>query len=148
MNTLYPVKLSVTLSPVNHNAGLPLQIGVDNNLTEICLSKTTTLNFDFETTNTICTLSVEFLDKKDQEVVVVDQVDFFGIQDPRFAWAGIYCPQYPEPWATEQRLQGISLKPELCPHTYLSWPGTWTLTFSVPVFTWIHQTQGLGWIYS
>jgi hypothetical protein len=32
-------------------------------------------------------------------------------------------------------------------HTYLSWNGKWTLTFDVPVFTWIHRVQNLGWIY-
>ena len=148
MNTPYPVKLSLTLSPINHDAALSLRVGINDDLTQISLSKTTTINFDFESTNTICTLNVEFLEKKDQEAIIIEKVDFFGIQDPRFAWAGMYQPQYPEPWATEQKLQGINLKSELCPHTYLSWPGAWTLTFSIPVFTWIHQTQSLGWIYN
>ena len=65
------------------------------------------------------------------------------IQDPKFAWAGIYRPEYPEPWASEQ----TNLATELSSHTYLGWNGTWRLTFGVPVFTWIHQVQNLGWIY-
>ena len=79
--------------------------------------------------------------------MVVQQVEFFGITDPRFAWAGVYEPQYPEPWATEQFDSGVILQPQLSPHTYLSWPGIWTLTFELPVFSWIHNIQGLGWLY-
>ena len=33
------------------------------------------------------------------------------------------------------------------PTSYLGFNGKWTLTFTVPVFTWIHQTQNQGWIY-
>jgi hypothetical protein len=52
-------------------------------------------------------------------------------------------PEYPEPWASEQS----NLESELTAHPYLGWNGCWSLTFGVPVFTWIHQTQNLGWIY-
>jgi hypothetical protein len=31
---------------------------------------------------------------------------------------------------------------------YLGWNGTWKLDIVTPIFTWIHKTQGLGWIYS
>jgi hypothetical protein len=121
-------------------------IGIDQNVTTVNLQDTTTINFEFATTKS-CTLTVELLDKQDQEAVIVENVSFFGIEDPKFAWTGIYEPKYPEPWATQQRSLGVALKPQLCPHTYLGWPGKWTLTFDVPVFTWIHQTQNLGWIY-
>jgi len=147
MATTYLVKLAVTLQPVHHSTALPVRIGINKNLTEIRLQKTATLNFEFDARDT-CQLIVELLDKQDQEAVIIERVDFFGIQDPKFAWAGVYEPRYPEPWATQQIDQGMELKPKLCPHTYLGWPGKWTLTFTVPVFTWIHQTQNLGWIYS
>jgi hypothetical protein len=125
---------------------MPVIIGIDQNVTTVNLQDTTTINFEFATTKS-CTLTVELLDKQDQEAVIVESVSFFGIKDPKFAWTGIYEPDYPEPWATEQCSLGVVLKPQLCPHTYLSWNGKWRLTFSVPVFTWIHQTQDLGWIY-
>jgi hypothetical protein len=95
------------------------------------------VNFEFDAVDTCC-LTVELLDKQDQEAVIVQDVSFFGILlIPKFAWAGVYTPNYPEPWATEQQNQGVVLKQQLCPHTYLGWPGKWTLTFDVPVFTWI-----------
>jgi hypothetical protein len=146
MATTYPVKLAVTLKPVHVARPLVVNIGIDKNLIKTTLHDTSTIHFEFETNN-VCTLTVELPNKIDQEAVIVESVSFFGIQDPRFAWDGVYKPVYPEPWATEQRAQGLVLESQLCPHTYLGWPGKWTLTFSVPVFTWIHETQNLGWIY-
>jgi len=151
----YPVKMSVTLRPIRHQDPPRIRIGINNNLSEMELTELTTIDFDFVATQD-CQLIVEFLNKTDQDcvpdqnldkAVVIESVDFFGISDPRFAWAGVYEPVYPESWATEQQEQGVALKQQLCPHTYLSWNGKWTLTFSVPVFTWIHRLQNLGWIY-
>lgn len=143
MTTTYPVKLSVTLRPVD----LPnVRIGVNGNLFPIVLDQTNTMHFEFESADT-SNLTVELVDKTAQEAVVIENVSFFDITDPRFAWAGVYEPNYPEPWATNQKNQGVVLKPQLCPHTYLGWPGKWTLTFDVPVFTWVHKVQNLGWIY-
>ena len=143
MATQHLVKLSVTLRPVDHPN---IRVGVNGDVLTVVLDKTQTMDFEF-TSDKDCQLTVELIDKKDQEAVVVESVSFFGIQDPRFAWAGVYEPQYPELWATQQRDQGVVLKQHLSPHTYLSWPGKWTLTFDVPVFTWIHRVQNLGWIY-
>jgi hypothetical protein len=143
MTTTYPVKLSVTLRPVD----LPnVRIGVNGDLFPIVLDQTNTMHFEFESADT-SNLTVELVDKTAQEAVVIESVSFFDITDPRFAWAGVYEPNYPEPWATNQKNQGVVLKPQLCPHTYLGWPGKWTLTFDVPVFTWVHKVQNLGWIY-
>lgn len=142
----YPVKLSVVLNPVHHTGPILINIGIDDNITTVNLQDTAKINFEFVTTGS-CTLMVELPDKQDQEAVIVESVSFFGIEDPKFAWAGIYEPEYPEPWATQQRAQGVVLKQQLTAHTYLGWPGKWRLTFTVPVFTWVHQTQDLGWIY-
>ena len=146
MTIQYPVKLSVVLSPIHHANPILVNIGTNDNLTTVNLQDTTTINFEFATAES-CTLTVELPTKQDQEAVIVESVSFFGIEDPKFAWAGIYQPKYPEPWASEQKSQGVVLKQQLVAHTYLGWPGKWTLTFTVPVFTWIHQTQNLGWIY-
>lgn len=79
--------------------------------------------------------------------VVIEHVGFFGIRDDRFKWQGLYRPDYPEPWRTEQESQGIELLPELTACTYLGWNGTWQLDFTTPIFTWMHRVQDLGWIY-
>jgi len=139
----YPVKMSVTLRPIDDPE---IHVGVNDDVTRMKLYDTTTIDFEFES-DTTCELTVELVNKTAQEAVVVESVTFFGIEDPKFAWAGIYMPVYPEPWATEQQDQGVVLKQHLSPHTYLGWNGKWTLTFSVPIFTWIHKVQNLGWIY-
>jgi hypothetical protein len=156
MATQYPVKLSITLRPVWHQDPPQIQLGINNNLTKIDLTETATINFDFESDRD-CQLSVEFLNKQDfdtvpehnlDKAVVIESVSFFGINDPKFVWAGVYEPRYPESWANSQRLQGVVLKQQLTSCNYLGWNGKWTLTFEVPVFTWIHKVQNLGWIYN
>jgi hypothetical protein len=151
----YLVKLAVALRPIWHADPPRICIGIDDNLSEIVLTESTTINFEFTAVKE-CQLVVELLNKTDSDcipdqgldkAVVIESIDFFGIADPRFAWAGVYEPVYPEPWAQEQHDQGVALKRQLCPHTYLSWNGKWTLTFSVPVFTWIHRIQNLGWLF-
>lgn len=99
-------------------------------------------------------LEVTFSGKTNQDTtaehdhaVVIEHVDFFGIRDDKFKWQGVYCPNYPEPWRTQQQSQGVELLPELRAHTYLSWNGTWRLEFTTPIFTWMHRVQDLGWIY-
>jgi hypothetical protein len=155
MATQYLVKLAVTLHPIWHIDPPKVRLGIDDNLSEISLTETTTVHFEFET-HSDCQLSVEFLNKQDSDTVptlgldkavIVESISLFGITDPRFIWAGVYEPQYPEPWASEQQSKGIILSQQLPSHNYLSWNGKWTLTFKVPVFTWIHEIQNLGWIY-
>lgn len=104
------------------------------------------INIRFHTDLDQETLTVEQAHKSDMDsttAVIVESVSFFGIQDPRFVWAGRYMPQYPLPWASEQ----TDLPLELEAHTYLGWNGTWSLTFGVPVFLWMHRIQNRGWIY-
>jgi len=147
MDIPYLVKLSVTCSTDKASRPIPVKIGINDNLTITKIHGLTTVNFEFMARQHAF-FSLEMIDKQDQEAVVIEKIGFFGISDPRFAWAGVYEPKYPEPWASEQRSQGIVLQPQLKSHTYLSWNGKWTLTFDVPVFTWMHHTQNLGWIYS
>jgi hypothetical protein len=142
----YPVEMSVTMQPLHHDRPVPIQIGIDGDLVDIELDQITTKHFKFVAQDS-CNLQVRLINKRDQEAVVIQQVEFFGITDPRFVWAGVYEPEYPEPWATEQSNAGIILQPRLSPHTYLGWSGIWTLDFEIPVFFWMHKIQNLGWIY-
>ena len=141
MGTL--VKFSVTLTPV----GEPwVRVNAPGFSRYTQLRKSTQIDMQFYTTNTSEILLVEHVNKAADDsttAIIIDSVSFFGIRDPKFAWAGVYRPNYPEPWASER----TNLAGELKAHNYLGWNGCWSLTFGVPVFTWIHQTQNLGWIY-
>jgi hypothetical protein len=83
---------------------------------------------------------------QNQALKIVD-LTINGVCDPRFVWAGEYTPNYPEPWFSEQIAKGHSPSTSLSNTDYLGWNGTWCLRFGSPMFTWIHQTQNLGWIY-
>lgn len=146
----YPVVIDIHLQSVWHDNPPEINIGINDDIDRIVLTDDRVFHYEFVTDNSVV-LTVELLNKTNADTVngldkavIIESVSFFGISDPKFAWAGEYRPEYPEPWASQQH----ELKPLLKNHTYLSWNGKWTLTFSVPVFTWIHETQNLGWIYS
>jgi hypothetical protein len=145
----YPVVIDIHLRSVWHDNPPEINIGINDDINRIVLMDDQVFHYEFAT-NKSSVLTVELLNKTDADTVdgldkavVIESVGFFGISDPKFVWAGEYRPEYPEPWASQQH----GLKPLLKSHTYLGWNGKWTLTFDVPVFTWIHKTQDLGWIY-
>ena len=82
---------------------------------------------------------VENEEDLEQVAVIVKELKFFEISDPRVVWAGVYYPEYPDHYPDKTY--------PLPGHGYLGWNGIYRLEFSVPVFTWIHQTLDLGWIY-
>lgn len=143
MTIEYPVKMSVTLKPVK----CPwVKVSVDHTVQQIQLFDTQTFYFDF-LASASSTLTVEHFGKdgNDPETAVeIIDISFFGISDPKFAWAGVYYPKYPEPWYSQQIPRPVDSLPA---QTYLGWNGIYRLEFSVPVFEWMHKTLNLGWIY-
>lgn len=98
--------------------------------------------------NDIVTLSIEHYGKtlKDTDVdgnrdtaIIIEDIRINGISDQKFIWAGIYRPAYPAHYDPKVA--------ELTNIPYLGFNGTWKLDIPAPLFTWIHQIQGLGWIY-
>ena len=97
---------------------------------------------------------IEFLNKKNTDTVdgkdkaiKIDKIVFNNIESKKFVWQGTYQPIYPEPWATQEKKVGKELNSVITPATYLGWNGVWKLTYSVPIFTWIHKLENHGWIY-
>ena len=87
------------------------------------------------------TLNIEHYDKRDSDpttALIVEQIQFNEITDPKFVWAGVYYPIYPKHMTDASELKS---------HNYLSWNGSWTLEFTLPIYTWIHKTLDLGWVY-
>ena len=138
-------EVAITLTPKFNSLPPKVIVAVPGTTLHQELKEPTRIELDFD--NSVGWLEVVFSNKPDNNpdmAVIIDQVEFFGISDPKFAWAGIYTPQYPEPWYSQQT--PLPAK-ELAQQTYLGWNGCWRLDFSVPVFTWMHQTLNLGWIY-
>lgn len=138
MTTEYLVKLKLTLAPVQQ-PWIMIKVG-EHRVTQQLTVQT---DFEFEfTAKDQAVLTVEHYGKSDQDAVTavaIQRIEFYGISDPRFIWAGKYYPHYPA--------HCLDQTPCLTGQDYLAWNGVYELTFQVPVFTWMHQVQGLGWIY-
>ena len=81
------------------------------------------------------------------EAVIINNITINDINDPKFILEGLYTPDYPLQWFQEQVQKGSVPQPVLKHQTYMGWNGQWRLNITVPIFTWIHQVQNLGWIY-
>lgn len=97
---------------------------------------------------------IEFLNKKNTDTVEgkdkaikIEKIVFNNIESEKFAWQGVYTPIYPQPWLSQQKIAGQEPMPILNSCTYIGWNGVWKLTYSVPIFTWIHKVEDHGWIY-
>lgn len=152
MDILYPVEMAVTLRPVWHTDPPEVNIGINGETETWAVTHTKTFEFEFAGIDS-AELTVELVNKTDKDTVphsgldkavVIESVSFFGIEDPRFVWQGIYRPKYPEPWYSQQDPLPSA---ELRYSTYLGWNGVWSLKFGIPVFTWMHHVQSLGTIY-
>ena len=132
------VKMCVTLEP----RGRPWVIVEASGQGQLQqMVDTTDFSFDFKADNGGY-LKVTHFGKADNDpttAVIIKSISFFGIEHPKFIWSGTYYPDYPEHYSDK-----ISSLPG---QGYLGWNGVYRLEFSVPVFTWMHQVQNLGWIY-
>lgn len=79
-----------------------------------------------------------------EQYIKIIKLTVMDIQSPRIMACTKYTPQYPEPWYSQQTVQP---KHTVYGITDLGWNGTWSLTTSAPIFTWLHKTLDLGWIY-
>lgn len=138
------VKLRIVIRPIGHPK-VRILVGDQQYCGQI--DQETNFDYDFSCRESTISVSVEHFgkDHNDSETAVeIVAIEFFGISDPKFAWAGVYYPDYPEPWYGQQTPRPADLLPA---QTYLGWNGTYRLEFSVPVFEWMHKTLNLGWIY-
>ena len=145
MATEYLVQMAVVLTPKIGIAAPEVQVSVPGYSATLVLQQTEKIQLEF--VSAVGWLEINFCNKPELDhdmAVMVDSVEFFGISDPKFVWQGVYRPEYPEPWYSQQRPVPA---PTLPACNYMGWNGQWRLDFGVPVFTWMHQLQDLGWIY-
>lgn len=152
----YDLDVEVILRPIWHHDPPQVVVSCSNIRYEKQLTQTETFHFVLLGVSGPCRLAIDFVNKTDADTVpelgldkavAIERIGFFGITDPRFVWQGGYRPTYPEPWASQQRAAGVILPEVLSNTDRLSWNGTWQLDFDLPVFTWIHRVQNLGWIF-
>jgi hypothetical protein len=142
----YNTEFSINLCP--HDNPL-ISYGIDGVVENesLLLTKPLTIHFNLDLDEGDHTFFIDFYNKTNDTpkmAVEIESVTVEGITVDRFKWAGLYYPIYPEPWASTQ----TDLPKVRSSSTYLGWNGRWELTFSAPIFQWIHRVENLGWIYT
>ena len=139
------LKFSLTVEPVGYGDRWPnFYIKIDNVLQDQgTLHKEATYNFDVLLEDGAHTVAVGFTNKLDDDTIatnnkivadkaiVVKTINIEGYELTDFIYRGRYYPNNREEMSSN----------------YLSWNGEWRLDVTTPIFTWIHETQQLGWIY-
>ena len=64
--------------------------------------------------------------------IVIDEIDIGAL-----VYEGVYTPEYPEPWATQQRSAGTDLPESFKNVTQMGHNGTWRFTFTSPFYMWL-----------
>ena len=148
---MHQTKIGITLTPRHCNKWPLMSVGLDDFLlfkTRLDSTKTYTMDHPLDLGEHVLWVKLEGKTNADtteteDQAIEISAVTVEGISADRFIWRGVYTPEYPEPWASQQ----AELSPEITNTNYLGWNGIWRLRFSVPVFRWIHEVEHLGWIY-
>lgn len=73
---------------------------------------------------------------KDQ-LLHIKSIEIDGIDIGGLVYEGVYKPEYPEPWATQQTEAGNKPPETLKNVTQMGHNGTWTFTFESPFYMWL-----------
>jgi len=64
--------------------------------------------------------------------IEIDEIDLGGL-----IYEGLYYPEYPEPWASQQKELGNTLTPSIKNVTSMGFNGRWELKFTSPFYMWL-----------
>ena len=64
--------------------------------------------------------------------IEIDEIDLGSL-----VYEGLYTPEYPEPWATQQRSTGTALPVSFKNVTNMGHNGVWELRFASPFYMWL-----------
>ena len=64
--------------------------------------------------------------------IEIDEIDIGAL-----VYEGVYTPEYPEPWATQQRESSQDLKDSFKNVTMMGFNGKWKFTFQSPFYMWL-----------
>ena len=68
----------------------------------------------------------------DIKSIEIDEIDIGAM-----VYEGVYTPQYPEPWATQQREAGTELPESFTNVTSMGHNGKWRFKFESPFYMWL-----------
>ena len=64
--------------------------------------------------------------------IEIDEIDLGAL-----VYEGVYTPQYPEPWASQQRQAGVELQESFKNVTAMGHDGKWAFKFGSPFYMWL-----------
>ncbi len=64
--------------------------------------------------------------------IEIDEIDIGALM-----YEGVYTPQYPEPWASQQREKGNELRESFKSVTKMGHNGEWRFSFESPFYMWL-----------
>jgi hypothetical protein len=64
--------------------------------------------------------------------IEIDEIDIGAL-----VYEGVYTPEYPEPWASQQREAGTELKESFKNVNCMGHDGTWKFKFESPFYMWL-----------
>ena len=64
--------------------------------------------------------------------IEIDEIDIGAL-----VYEGVYTPNYPEPWATQQRKNNVELPESFKNVTQMGHDGQWKFTFASPFYMWL-----------
>jgi len=73
---------------------------------------------------------------KDQ-LLHIKSIEIDEINIGALVYEGVYTPQYPEPWATQQRQAGVELPESFKNVTSMGHDGKWRFKFNSPFYMWL-----------
>jgi len=73
---------------------------------------------------------------KDQ-LLHIKSIEIDEIDRDALVYEGVYTPNYPEPWATQQRKNNVELPESFKNVTQMGHDGQWKFTFASPFYMWL-----------
>ena len=64
--------------------------------------------------------------------IEIDEIDIGAL-----VYEGVYTPEYPEPWSTQQREAGVELRESFKNVTQMGHDGKWAFKFESPFYMWL-----------
>jgi hypothetical protein len=142
-------KIEVLLGQKHRHEFPKVRVTVNDQIQELIIDCDIWVIFDLDLAkDEHITLSIEYYDRtakdgdptgKSDTAILIKDIRLNGINDQKFIWEGIFRPIYPKDHPPAPS--------ELYTINYLGFNGVWSLEMTMPLFTWIHQRQSLGWIY-
>lgn len=149
----YQLIIDVLITPVWFNRAPTGRIGINNQLKEIAITTPTWYTFEHTgSKSSTVTLQLEhygktvhdsYMQNNQDTALIIDTIKLNGISSRKFIQQAQYTPTYPDYYVA----QNPGLANRLTGCSYLGWNGLWELQLNLPIYSWIHKVEELGWIY-